>query len=397
MSLLIFSIQNAFRKKAVAVLAVLGVALGCALMTFLFSVAAGMEKRVETTFNEMSGRLMLSQRYTAFGGALLGLGSSNIPASYMDLVKNVPHIKSVSAQVSAILRPSGLTFIMPLYGYELNGIAGQSNTPFKKIVEGAAPENYGEVVIGKSLQEYMKFLNNSYEVGGVYPFIIHESGQKTPRTQELKIVGVYQTGNEVLDGGFSGTDKLARDIGKVPAGMVSVINAQIDSMDNVEAASQEIERVFVGKKPEVQVSVPRELLIPLKNVLRIFDGFLLAVSVVAVAAGGLSIMVVMLLSVIERKREFGILKALGWTPRDIVFMVLVESVFLSLLGAVLGTTLGYAGLAAAKNYVAIDIGSFNWQVAAVVCFCGVLVGTVGGLYPGWRANKSAPAEILRGV
>lgn len=397
MSLLMFSIQNAFRKKAVAVLAVLGVALGCALMTFLFSVAAGMGKRVEVTFNEMSGRVMISQRYAALGGALLGLGSSHIPSSYMDVVKNIPHVKSVSAQVSSILRPSGSNVIMPIFGYEANGSAGLSSAPFKKIVEGVVPEKDDEVVIGKSLQEYMKFLKISYEVGGIYPFLIQGSGQKAPSAKDLRIVGVYQTGNEVLDGGFSGTEKLARDVSKVPAGMVSVINAQIDSMDNVEAASQEIEQVLAGKKPEVQISVPRELLIPLKNVLRLFNNFLLAVSVVAVAAGGLSIMVVMLLSVIERKREFGILKALGWTPRDIVMMVLVESVFLSLLGAALGATLGYAGLAMTKKYIAIDIGSFNWQVAAAVCVCGVLVGTVGGIYPGWRANKSAPAEILRGV
>ena len=394
MSLFLFSLRNAFRKKAVAILAVFGVAFGCALMTFLFSVAAGLETRMERMFNEVSGRIAITNREGVFGGLLMGLGNSSaIPIAYEDIVKGVPHVKSVSDQVSIILRPQGLSYIIPLFGY---GSGGGGANPLTKIIEGSAPGSASEVVIGKSLQEYMRLLNVNYEVGGVYPFVVPEKASRN-RVMELKIAGVYQTGNEVLDGGFSGMEKLARDVGSIPPGSVSVINAQVDALDNVEAVAQEIERRLAGKNPLVQVSVPRQILIPLVNVLKVLDNFLAAISLVAVAAGGLTILVVMLLSVIERRREFGILKALGWTPRDIVFMVLVESFFLSLLGAALGVTLGYAALAAAKEYVAIDIGLFNWQVSAAVCASGVLVGALGGIYPAWRANRTSPAEIMRGL
>lgn len=393
MSLFLFSMRNAFRKKAVAILAVLGVAFGCALMTFLFSIAAGMEQRMERMFNELSGRIAITNREGVFGGLLMGLGNSSaIPVAYEDIVKGVPHVKNVSDQISIILRPKGVSFIIPLFGYG----SGGGGSPFTKLLEGHAPVNANEVVIGKSLQEYMRLLDVNYEVGDVYPFEVSEKAS-SDRIMELKIVGVYQTGNEVLDGGFSGLEKLARDVGKIPPGSVSVINAQVDSLDNVESVAQEIERRLAGKKPEVQVSVPRQILIPLVNVLRLLDSFFLAISLVAVAAGGLMILVVMLLSVIERRREFGILKALGWTPRDIVFMVLVESFFLSLLGAALGVAFGYVALVAAIEYVGIDLGLFSWQVPAAVCASGVLVGALGGLYPAWRANRTAPAEILRGV
>lgn len=393
MSLFLFSMRNAFRKKAVAILAVLGVAFGCALMTFLFSIAAGMEQRMERMFNELSGRIAITNREGVFGGLLMGLGNSSaIPVDYEDIVKGVPHVKNVSDQISIILRPKGVSFITPLFGYG----SGGGGSPFTKLLEGHAPVNANEVVIGKSLQEYMRLLDVNYEVGDVYPFEVSEKAS-SDRIMELKIVGVYQTGNEVLDGGFSSLEKLARDVGKIPPGSVSVINAQVDSLDNVESVAQEIERRLAGKKPEVQVSVPRQILIPLVNVLRLLDSFFLAISLVAVAAGGLMILVVMLLSVIERRREFGILKALGWTPRDIVFMVLVESFFLSLLGAALGVAFGYVALVAAVEYVGIDLGLFSWQVPAAVCASGVLVGALGGLYPAWRANRTAPAEILRGV
>ena len=116
----------------------------------------------------------------------------------------------------------------------------------------------------------------------------------------------------------------------------------------------------------MQIVVPRELLIPLTNVLRILGQFFLAVSLVAVVAGCLTIMVVMLLSVVERRREFGILKAVGWTPGNIAMMVLVESVFLSLVGAILGVALGWAGLVGAKGYLGLDIGALDLRVAAAV-------------------------------
>ena len=393
MSLLIFSIRNAFRKKAVAVLAVLGVAFGCALMTFLFSVATGMEKRVETTFSNLSGRITITREGSMFGGLLQGIGSSSIPVSYIDIIKGVPNVNNVTGQVTNILRPAGATMIMPLYGYGGNE-TGTENGPFERIIEGAAPARDDELVIGKSLLEYLAFLNVTYKIGGVYTF---EVPGNSSRKMDLKVVGVYRTGNELLDSGVSGTEKLARDLGGLQPGNLSAITAQVGSMEYVEDAAQEIEERLKGKKPGVQVTVPRELLIPLKNVLRIMDQFFLAISLVAVAAGSLSIMVVMLLSVVERRREFGILKAMGWSSWDVTYMVLVESIALSLLGAAIGVAMGYGGLVMAKEYLAVDIGTLELKVAAVVFAFGVLVGTAGGLYPAWRANRAAPAEILRGL
>jgi putative ABC transport system permease protein len=390
-SLLFFSIRNAFRKKAVAALAVSGVAFGCALMTFLFSVASGMENRVEQTFSNLSGRIMVTQKGSVFGGLFQGVGSSSIPDSYIGLIDDVPHVTNVTGQVTAILRPVGSALVMPLFGY---GGEEAGGTPFRRIVEGAAPVGDDEVVIGKSLQEYLGFMNVFYETGGVYQFRV--SGSKED-VRDIKVVGVYRTGNELLDGGFSGTEKLARELGRLQPGKFSAISVQVGGMEHVEEAAREIELRLAGKKPEVQIVVPRELLIPLTNVLRILGQFFLAVSLVAVVAGCLTIMVVMLLSVVERRREFGILKAVGWTPGNIAMMVLVESVFLSLVGAILGVALGWAGLVGAKGYLGLDIGALDLRVAAAVCACGVLVGATGGLYPAWRANRAAPAEILRGL
>lgn len=395
MYLLIFSIQNAFRKKVVAALAVLGVAFGTALMTVLFSLATGMEHRAERTFSELSNRVMVSGRDALFGGLFLGMGTAPIPASYADAVKNISHVEKAYSQVSVIMRPKDVSYVMPLFGYGADQIHGQENNPYNAVIEGTVPAGENEIVMGKSLQEYLQVLNSPFEVGGVYPFIIPEAGKT--KELDLKVVGVYQTGNEVLDGGFSGPEKLARDIGKIPAGSVSAVNVVVDAITNVESVSLDIQQELRDKKPEVQVVLPREVLNPVKKILNVFGQFLKAVSLVAVVAGGLSILVVMLLSVVNRMRDFGILKALGWTPANIILMVLVESLVLSMFGAALGVALGYGTIALARSLIATDIAVLSWRVTASVCLAGVLIGVAGGIYPAWRANSALPAKILRGV
>jgi len=393
MSLIFFSIHNAFRKKAVAALAILGVAFGTALMTFLFSLAGGMERRAETTFSDLSNRIMVTGREAIFGGMFLGMGTPPIPFSYVEAIKGLPHVERVYTQVSVIMRPAGINYIMPMYGYRAEEIAGLSNVPHAKIIEGAAPGGDSEIIIGKSLREYMKLLNSPFETGRVYRFNVMDKGKASPL--DLKITGVYQTGNEVLDGAFSGSESLAREVGKVQAGKISAINVVVDRVDHVESVAHAVQRELSGKIPEVQVVVPGEVLSPVKNLLETFGRFLMAVSLVAVLAGGLSIMVVMLLSVVNRMREFGILKALGWAPANIVLMVLVESLVLSVSGCVLGMLLGYAGLVWARAFIAQDIASLSWQVVASVCLAGMVIGVAGGIYPALRANGAAPARILR--
>lgn len=395
MSLFFFSLHNAFRKRAVSALAVLGVAFGTALMTFLFSLTAGMERRADHTFSDLSNKIMVTGRDAIFGGLFLGMGTPPIPSSYAEAIKKIPHVEKAYSQVSTIMRPQKINYVMPLYGYGLQEISELASTPFNRIIEGETPQNDQEIIMGKSLREYMKLLNSPYEIGSVYQFTVQEKGRA--KQVDLKVVGVYHTGNEVLDGAFSGYEKLARDIGIIPAGKISAVTVAVDRIQNVETVAQAIQTELSGKVPEVQVVVPGEVLTPVKSIMDIFGRFLMTVSLVAVIAGGLSIVVVMLLSVVNRMKEFGILKALGWTPANIIFMVLVESLVLSIFGAALGIALGYGGLVLARAFIAPDIAVLTWKVAASVSLAGIIIGVAGGIYPAFRANSAAPAKILREV
>ncbi len=106
----------------------------------------------------------------------------------------------------------------------------------------------------------------------------------------------------------------------------------------------------------------------------------------------------MWMSVFERTREIGILRALGWSRRSIISMVLIESLMLGVLAAVIGASLG-VGLAELSTVARFteqfvdpvyDVATF---LRAAVVALGI--GAVGGLIPSWRAATFSPVEALR--
>lgn len=125
--------------------------------------------------------------------------------------------------------------------------------------------------------------------------------------------------------------------------------------------------------------------------IKLFAG---AVSVIALLVAGIGIMNIMLVSVTERIKEIGIRKAIGATKRDIMTQFLMEAIFLSQFGGVVGVIMGIAG----GNLMAILL-----KVPAVVpmdwAFYGMavcsLIGIGFGIYPAWRAANLDPIESLR--
>jgi putative ABC transport system permease protein len=120
----------------------------------------------------------------------------------------------------------------------------------------------------------------------------------------------------------------------------------------------------------------------------------LIISFIALITAGVGIMNIMLVSVTERTREIGIRKSIGARGTDIMKQFLLESVFLSELGAMIGILLGYS----LGNVFALVIGvnvvfPVFWAVLAVVICSGIGVGF--GLYPAWKASRLDPVEALR--
>jgi putative ABC transport system permease protein len=147
---------------------------------------------------------------------------------------------------------------------------------------------------------------------------------------------------------------------------------------------------------EVEVSRPSDALAAEAAAKSAFTGLFLGLGAVALLVGGVGIANVMVISVLERRSEIGLRRALGATRRHISAQFLTESLLLAVLGGVAGTALG-AGVTAVYAF------SQDWPaVVPLVALFGALgaslaIGAVAGLYPATRAARLAPTEALRSV
>ena len=122
--------------------------------------------------------------------------------------------------------------------------------------------------------------------------------------------------------------------------------------------------------------------------------FLGAIAAISLLVGGIGIMNIMLVSVTERTREIGVRKAIGALRRDILAQFLLEAMLVSLIGGLLGISLGWfmATMASLGLGFAAPVDAGTVLLAAGFA---AAVGLIFGIYPAWRASKLRPIEALR--
>jgi putative ABC transport system permease protein len=122
--------------------------------------------------------------------------------------------------------------------------------------------------------------------------------------------------------------------------------------------------------------------------------FVSGIALVSLIVGGVGIMNIMLVSVTERTREIGIRKAVGARRNDILAQFLIESVMLSLIGGLIGLTLGWIGSSLLGDTLGWETIVPSWSIVVSLLFSGA-VGIFFGFYPAQKAAALDPIECLR--
>jgi putative ABC transport system permease protein len=102
----------------------------------------------------------------------------------------------------------------------------------------------------------------------------------------------------------------------------------------------------------------------------------------------------MLMSVFERTREIGVLKAVGWSDRKILTMIVGESLVITIVSAIIGSLIGFLACTLLGPQMGIE-PLFTPKIFIQAFAIAIVVGIIGGLYPAIKAVKLPPTEALR--
>lgn len=284
-----------------------------------------------------------------------------------------PEIAEVSSIIfSAVMLPDFGTFFI-VYGYEPRGSAIQRF----KIVEGRELLSNHEIIVGRSIAEVMnKEVGDTIELSSV----------------RYRIVGIYESSVswEELGGVLTLRDSqvLIGRPRKVTMYMVKLIDPR---------QAEEIVARINTEYPELSAAMTGQFVEQMPD-MRSSEAMVGAISFIAVLVGGIGVLNTMLMSVFERTREIGVLRALGWSRRRILGLIMNEAILIGLLGGVIGIIVAVA-MVSLLNQAPVITGMLEARWTPEILTRAILValalGVIGGLYPALRATRLQPVEALR--
>ena len=310
--------------------------------------------------------------------------------------------------------------VVPQYGGNIQLAAGSNNTRIRVTGTTAAYADVHrlEMAEGRFLTEdEITQMSNVIVIGTTVATDFFERTQVVGENVRISgepftVVGVLE---ESGNAGFGSND----DSGFIPIGVahgrifsvpryrgehvVTSISADAVSEERVEAAERQIEQTLrlrhglgADDDNDFTISTQASLLDTIGSVTSTLTLLLSGIAAISLLVGGIGIMNIMLVSVTERTKEIGLLKALGAHTSDVLLQFLIESLVLTSLGGLIGVAISYG---AALLLQRIPNFPFNLliEIDALIMALGVSAGCglIFGLYPAMRATRLDPIEALR--
>lgn len=187
---------------------------------------------------------------------------------------------------------------------------------------------------------------------------------------------------------------------------LNFMRVKIDSADNITRAVADIKltiraqhRIKNSSDDDFSVRDTAQALSTITNITNVLKYFLAGIAAISLLVGGVGIMNIMLISVNQRIREVGLRKAVGARSRHIITQFLIESIFITMIGGVIGIILGV--ILAFLASIIINALGYSWEFLisfssiVVATFVSIIIGLLFGLYPARKASRISPMEALR--
>jgi len=170
--------------------------------------------------------------------------------------------------------------------------------------------------------------------------------------------------------------------------------------DDAQRLADEIESELNGREEVVGTFTPGDIQEAVSGFFATLNAALLGVGSISLVVAGVSILNVMLMSVVERRAEIGVFRAVGIRRREVMRMILAEAALLGVVGGAVGVVLsvliGYTVNGQLNGQPMLVFQPRNLEFLALGFGFAVLASTVSGVYPAWKASTANPVEVLRG-
>ena len=383
--------KNLLRKKVRSLLTLVGIMLSTWVLVSLFGFNRGYEAALNRDIDNMGYQLMVMAKGCPYEAATLMLqGGKGLRYMEPSMVRDISREPGVD-KVTPILMQA---FFDPNKG-DSGGIAGfygvdaasyPAMKPFLRFKKGGwfRDNAAAEVVMG-------------YEAAELEQREVGDMTMVPEKNVQLKVVGILERTGGQDDGTIFVPLKTLQRISQTDQITTIGIKVKKDAdLDKLENTLYQLKDVQVVSFSQVKQTVMK--LIATARVM------VFSIAVVAMLIAMVGVVNTVLMSVLERKQEIGILKTMGAMPGDIFRLVWTETLILCSLGGVTG--IGFALIfarvtdllarsilpyAPSGGLVAID-----WKLALLTLAIIVAAGLLSGLYPAWKAGRIRPLESIRG-
>ncbi len=377
-------LKNITQRKLRTGLTIFGIALGI----FAVIVMGGMSEHFNLTFDRSISLTADKIRVLPEGG----LFGASLNESKVRDVKRVPGVLDAYGILQAPLDPENIAFFG---GNVIIGIPPEKQQLTMKdtgLSQGrflTAGDSYRAVIGSSVAREFNLNAGDELEIKSKR---VQRTASVT-RARNFTVVGVMEyTGSFFDNSVLIPLSTAQRFYGRT--GTVSFIFAVPDSSTDTEDLAKRIEL----NVERVITFSPEELRRQIEQSLIIFSLITISAAVLAAIIGGLSVMNTMLMSVSERTKEFGLMKALGAETKDILFITVGEAALMGILGGIIGIIGGGAFVYYLNDYLASRgtvLFTITPRLLVIAIVFAILLGILSGTYPAYRAAKMSPMEALR--
>jgi len=413
-------------RKLRAALTTLGVVIGIAAIVALLSITQGLQVTITSQLNQgLSADTLIvtagSSALSGGGGGFGGLGGQTENSGFSLYTNYTQEIDALSPDIArsvAIISRSGyivsenLNRSVTIYGVDYATYQSIYANTFKA-ENGSIPTspNMNTVVVGTRVNQPSQngtvffntgdFVNVTWTNATILP--LRNETYTAQVSGVLGKIGGFGIGGPSDTGVYIPLEQAQSFFNTTQCDMIIVKLANSDSA-TVDAVSKAITEHFSDQVSVISSTAVLSLLSTVFGTIQLFLGGIAAISLLV---AGIGIMNIMIVSLIERTREIGILKALGMKSRTVLTIFLGESVIIGFIGAIIGILSGWALANVTASVLGeggvIGGGSGAFSITPILTpevilgslAFGIGVSVIFALYPAWRASKLKPVDALR--